>query len=289
MSVRDIPGLLYAEKPGYSKGDCAICGYPGCRCEARPTPKHRERYKAGATICGSCREDGSIPAIREAVASSRTAARPERRTEPWIAGVLVAGAVACILAQLFCPQSAAGRTPSAIPWERPSWSGGEVRGDGRDTRAEVLAKRCVALAWTRTGRAVAIAQCRDAYSGEPATRPGKGWEIDHELAASVAWRSRVWADDNGQPCDRWIPKAAAHCAEFVRFFNDVDNLSVTTATENHRKSDLGPGSWCPALRGSRMALAKRMRRTAERWALTFSREDERGLDAWARGECAVRR
>jgi hypothetical protein len=211
---------------------------------------------------------------------------PTTSTPPvWIVAVLVT-VWSAALWQVACADPASARTSSPIPWERPAWGSGEIHGDGLDTRAEILAKRCVVRAWAPNRRTVLVAVCKDAYSGERELRLGTGWQIDHEYPAATAWRSRVWRDRQGRPCSR--AKHAAACSEFVRFFNDVDNLAITTAESNRQKSDRGPGDWCPTLRGSRIALATRMLRTVNRWSLPLSHSDRSGLVAWSRGECLPR-
>lgn len=68
MSVRSIEGLVYGHIPGgHVKGMCVLCGHYGCRCEARPTPKRRQRYKPGTVICGLCWENLPEFEIRHAV------------------------------------------------------------------------------------------------------------------------------------------------------------------------------------------------------------------------------
>jgi len=204
-----------------------------------------------------------------------TADRTEPHTSPWIVGLLLAVSVAAIGAQLFFPQSAAG---AVKPWDRPSWGAGDGRNDGRNTRNEIIAERCVRVEWR--GGAATRATCRDQYSGEISTRKATGFQVDHVYAAVVAWRARAWRQADGSTC--W---KAAGCREFVAFFNDQRNLQVTTAHENMSKGSKGPGEWCPSLRGARMLLAKRYRATAVSWRLPISAKDARGLDAWSRGEC----
>lgn len=79
MSTRYIEGLVYSEKPGYSRSSCVLCGYPNCRCEGHPERRLRERYKEGAVICGSCWEDGNESEIRRAVSESLAGKRAASR------------------------------------------------------------------------------------------------------------------------------------------------------------------------------------------------------------------
>lgn len=192
----------------------------------------------------------------------------EKHTEPWIAILILALVMCAIAAQL---------DGAAPPWERPDWSAGEIRGDDCDTRCEVLGDRCSAV-YPEDG--LAEISCRDAYSGRITSRPASKWQVDHEIPASVVWRSRPWHDAHGQICG-----AVAGCSEFLRWYNEKENLSITTPSSNASKGALLPRAWCPGSAGDRKALAASVRRTARVWSIPLSAANRKGLAAWGRGEC----
>lgn len=194
----------------------------------------------------------------------------EHEAAPWIVVLILV-----VVAWAICSQVAR----AAEPWKRPSWGGGDVAGDGRDTRGELIAERCSEVTWS--GGTAATARCRDQYSGIVIFGRAKLFQVDHVYAAVSAWRARAWHQESGAVC-----RKAIGCSEFSRFFNDKENLQITTARSNESKSDRGPAEWCPALRGARILLAKRYRVTASKWRLPISAEDAIGLAAWSRGECA---
>lgn len=175
---------------------------------------------------------------------------------------------------------------AAPAYNRPAWL--DLDGNGRNTRADVLAAHCRSITWDAAGRTARQAVCKDFYTGrEIATdTPAQALHVDHVLAAAAAWRARfsvggAWRQDDGTRCER-----ADKCAEFRRFFNDRENLRVTRARTNMQKGDRGPADWCPAVRGARLATARIYRAMARKWALPTTAADERGLRAWERGECA---
>lgn len=153
-------------------------------------------------------------------------------------------------------------------YPRPSWR--DEDHDCQSTRTEVLVKTCrVKLSPSRCK--VVQATCLDLYSGAEVASdtPAQTFHVDHIFPAAEAWKRRTWTAD-----------------EFADFFNDQGNLLVTRARTNLRKGDRMPQEWCPASRGARMLVARRLRRTAAVYGLKVSSEEQAGVRSWERGECA---
>lgn len=157
-------------------------------------------------------------------------------------------------------------TAQAQEFKRPRWASGP---GGFDTRAQVLMARCGSVAIK--GHHVQAATCKDAYTGLVIATDSapQAIQIDHLLPCADAWSRRTWTAD-----------------EFKAFYNDAENLNVTRSRTNSQKGALLPQSWCPALRGARIAAAVRYERIAARYRLSLSPEERVGLDFWRRGECA---
>jgi hypothetical protein len=144
---------------------------------------------------------------------------------------------------------------------RPAWA--DFDRDGDDTREEILAERCI-VTRSATGRITAAA-CLDQYTGQLTTTP----EVDHLYPqAEARKRMACWGERT-----------------FAEFFNDPDNLVVTSRAVNRSKGDRMPGAWCPPNAAARVWAARKLRAVVEAQGLPLTGAEEIGLAAWARGEC----
>lgn len=158
----------------------------------------------------------------------------------------------------------------AAAWHRPRWAHPDHT--CRDTRALLLASRCAAVTWDPRGCHVRTATCLDTYTGAQVSTDDvpHALQVDHLLPVAVARARRSWTP-----------------AAFAQYYNDMDNLMVTRARTNERKSDLMPGAWCPALPGARRLAAVRLSRVAERYGIPLAATDRAGLAAWGAGRCGA--
>jgi chorismate mutase len=157
---------------------------------------------------------------------------------------------------------------SAASPRRPGWR--DADGDCQNTRTEVILRDCRHVELSANGCKVLSAVCPDPYTGaEIATdSPAQALHVDHIFPAAEARRRRSWTT-----------------AAFTAFYNDMDNLVVTRARTNQRKSDLMPDKWCPAGPVARRLTARTIRRVARSYALPLRPNEQRALRAWERGEC----
>lgn len=153
---------------------------------------------------------------------------------------------------------------------RPSWE--DTDNDGRNTRQQILEWSCQVELGPRGG--ILEARCLDGYTGEviETKRAAEDIEIDHLYPWSVA-------AERGAFGDRKLAREA--------FYGDLDNLVVTSAKGNAKKSDKMPGEWCPPSVLGRKSAAARMRRVVDRHGLALLPVEELAVKAWEAGECGI--
>ena len=155
-------------------------------------------------------------------------------------------------------------------YKRPKWA--DLDRDCQNTRTEVLVAQCPFVEFKGGGRcSVAAATCLDLYAGVEvaSTSASKTFDVDHLFSAHQAWLRRAWTKE-----------------EFVHFFNDEDNLVLTTFRTNRRKSERMPQDWCPSSRGARMLAGRRITRVVERYHLSLTSREQAGVNAWLQGACS---
>lgn len=111
------------------------------------------------------------------------------------------------------------------------------------------------------GCRVVAGACGDFYGAQQLDP--RDVQIDHVLPVAVARRRRQW-----------------NRAEWKAFYNDQDNLRVTSAHENESKGDLMPDRWCPASRFALSALAESITATAMKYDIPLTIQETSALTIW---------
>lgn len=184
------------------------------------------------------------------------------------------------------PRPSQPAVPSANPptvahrFERPQW--GDLDRNGRDTRADALVSQCLYVVFDVKGKHVKRAECFDLYTGSviATDSAASALQIDHVFPASLAWKRRAWRNDNGSICT-----TAKHCDEYKRFYNDPMNLIVTRSRNNGRKSDRGPGFWCPSNPKAFPVITAIIEQDILKYQFPILESERAGIEKWKHGEC----
>lgn len=152
-------------------------------------------------------------------------------------------ALAATIILAACNPTATAATPTTVTVEPAGQCVVQNRTGFTDTERRTIAERQHGLDW---------------WTGLPL--PATGWQIDHVLPRQYAL------------CHGLTP------AQVHQFDHDLANLVGTAAAVNNAKHNHTPwdGRWQPAVH--RCWWADTFQRTAARWQLTFTAEDQAGLD-----------
>lgn len=126
--------------------------------------------------------------------------------------------------------------------------------DGCDRRCELLVARSLVPVVYTTPKAHVVAEGAwiDSYNLSTLNRSAAQLDIDHVVALKLAWE---WG------ASEWTAEQRA------TFFNDPDNLNITSLHTNRAKGDSPPSQWSPKSETARCLYFWKFHQVTEKYKL----------------------